>query len=176
MTSSVTFRRAPAVSLVLALGTLALAGCKQDTKPQPAATDAAAVEAKPGTTVSAARLVLPAVKGNPGAAYFAVANGSSGTIAIAAVSIDGAAKAEMHQTVGGSMTPVERIDVAPGTAIAFEPGALHVMAYDLADKLKPGTTTEMTITFADGDKVSTPITVESRSEAAMGGMDQGTGH
>lgn len=163
--------RTAAVSMSLAFGALALAGCKQEAKPQGEPTDAAVVDAKPGTTVSAARLVLPAVKGSPGAAYFAVANGSSGTIAIAAVSIDGAAKAEMHQTVGGTMTPVERIDIAPGTAVAFEPGALHVMAYDLADKLKPGTTTEMTITFADGDKVSSPVKIESRGEAAMGGMD-----
>lgn len=167
--------RTAAVSIALVFGTLGLAGCKQDAKPKTEPTDAAAVDAKPGTTVSAARLILPAVKGSPGAAYFAVANGSSGTIAIAAVSIEGAAKAEMHQTVGGTMTPVERIDIAPGTAVAFEPGALHVMAYDLSDKLKPGTTTELTITFADGDKVSTPVKIESRSEAAMGGMDHGDG-
>ncbi|MEQ1542721.1 MAG: copper chaperone PCu(A)C [Novosphingobium sp.] len=176
MTSPLPSHRTAAVSIALALGALTLAGCKQEAKPQAEATDAPAVEAKPGTTVSEARLVLPAVKGSPGAAYFAVANGSSGTIAIAAVSIDGAAKAEMHQTVGGSMTPVERIDIAPGTAIAFEPGALHVMAYDLADKLKAGSTTEMTITFADGDKVSAPVKIESRGEAAMGGMDHGDGH
>jgi len=40
------------------------------------------------------------------------------------------------------------------------------MAFDIDPKLKPGGETEMTLTFADRDKLSIPIKVE-----AMGGGD-----
>ncbi len=154
------------------MAVLALAGCKQSGQPDSEASGAA-VDAKPGTAISGGRLVLPAVKGNPGVAYFAIENGSSSTVSVAAVSIDGAVKAEMHQTMGTAMEPVARVDVAAGTTIKFEPGALHVMAYGLDGKVQPGGTVELTVTFTDGDKISAPLKVESRGEAAMGGMDHG---
>ena len=51
-----------------------LAACQQ----QPAKQDAAVTvpDAKPGMAVVGGTLVLPAVKGNPGAAYFSVFNGN----------------------------------------------------------------------------------------------------
>ena len=45
----------------------------------------------------------------------------------------------------------------------FEPGALHVMAFELDAKLAAGGTAEMTLTFADGDKLSAPLKIESRT-------------
>lgn len=154
---------------VLTASALSLAACQAEKDPAPAASSAP--DAKPGLAVSEARLVLPAVSGNPGAAYFTLANQGSGTAALAAVSIDGAAKAEMHQTQGNAMTPVDRVDVAPGTSISFEPGKMHVMAFELDPKLKAGSSTEMTLTFADGDKISAQLKIEAAGAAAMGGMD-----
>ncbi|MBS0482964.1 MAG: copper chaperone PCu(A)C [Proteobacteria bacterium] len=168
--------RTTALSLSLAMAAVSLAGCKQEAKPQGGDQASAAPQSKPGTTIGDARLVLPAVKGNPGAAYFSVSNGTSSTMAIAAISVEGAEKAEIHQTVGTQMTPVDRIDMAPGTVIVFEPGRLHVMAFKLSDNLKPGGMTEVTVTFADGDKTSAKMKIESAGDAAMGGMDHGDGH
>jgi hypothetical protein len=145
---------------------LTLAACQQQPAKQESPT--AAPEAKPGMEVTGGRLVLPAVKGNPAAAYFSLANSGSGTVSLAAVAIDGAAKAEVHQTMAETMEPVERIDVDPGSAVDFKPGELHVMAFDLETRLVAGGKTEMTLTFADGDKLTAPLAIESAGQAAMG--------
>lgn len=161
---------------LLALCTLALAGCQQQSQDKQAAAApgqaANGPDAKPGLKLREGRLVLPAVKGNPGAAYFLLDNASSKAAVLAGVSIDGAGKTEMHQTTGDGMGSVERVELAPGTSIAFAPGKLHVMAFDLDAKLQPGGATEMTLSFADGDKLSAPLAIE----APGGGMDHGAAH
>ena len=45
------------------------------------------------------------------------------------------------------------------------------MAFELDAKLVAGGTTEMTLTFADGDKLSAPLKIESRT----GGGDMAKG-
>ncbi|MDE2435053.1 MAG: copper chaperone PCu(A)C [Sphingomonadales bacterium] len=162
--------------MVLALSTLG--GCKEGAKPQARTEATATGEAPAGVTISAARLVLPAVRNNPGAAYFTVTNNSSGTKAISAISINGAAKTEMHQTVGIEMNSVDRVDIAPGTSIAFEPGKFHVMAFDLDSGLRPGGQTTLTVQFADGGKAQSSMTVEAAGAAADAGAmhDMGAMH
>lgn len=157
-----------------ALAVLALSACQEakQTKEEPvAAATSNGPEARPGITVAGGRLVLPAVAGNPAAAYFQVDNSAGANVAIAAVSIDGAEKSEIHQTTADKMIDVDSVDIAPSTSIRFEPGGLHVMAFNLAGQLKAGGTTELTVTFADGDKVSAPLKIE-----AAGGGDHGDGH
>jgi periplasmic copper chaperone A len=151
---------------------LALSACGKQETAAPQATEAAEPDAKPGLAVAAARLVLPAVSGNPGAAYFMLDNRTAKAVRIAAVSIDGAAKTEVHQTKADSMASVDAVEVAAGTSIAFAPGKLHVMVFNIDPKLKAGGTSEMTLTFADGDKLSVPLTIET-----PGGMaDHGDMH
>ena len=165
-----------AAAAVLALAALSLGACqKQDAPPEADATTSAAPDAKPGLSLADGRLVLPAVKGNPAAAYFTLANGGKGTVSVAAIAVAGAGKAEIHQTIGGSMSKVDSVAIDPGTSIKFEPGALHVMLFDLDPKLAPGAEAEVTVTFADGDKLSAPLKVEARGAAAddMAGMDHG---
>ena len=151
------------------IAVLALSACQEpkQAKQEPvAAASATGPEARPGITVAGGRLVLPAVAGNPAAAYFQIDNSAGANVAIAAFAINGAAKAEIHQTTADKMIDVDSVDIAPSTSIKFEPGQLHVMAFNLAPQLKAGGTTEMTVTFADGDKVSAPLKIE----AAGGGM------
>ncbi|MBV1687223.1 copper chaperone PCu(A)C [Novosphingobium sp. G106] len=170
----------PRATLVLAA--LSLAACQQNKAPQAPATTAAAPneaapDAKPGITVSGGVLVLPAVKGNPGAAYFDLSNGGPAVSAVAAISIDGAGKAEMHETSGGSMAPLKELSVKPGETVKFARGGKHVMVFDIAETVKPGGTVEMTLTFAGGDKVSAPLKVQSVTDAMSGdmaGMDPGS--
>lgn len=161
-------------AIILAM--LALAGCQQQPAEKQAGPQAAATangpDAKPGLALQAGRLVLPAVKGNPGAAYFMLDNASGKTAVLAALTIDGAAKAEMHRTEGSKMEGVERLEIAPGTSLAFEPGKLHVMVFGLDAKLQADGQTEMTLTFADGDKLSAPLKIE----APGGGMGHGDMH
>lgn len=158
---------------LLGLSALALGACQQ--QPADSADATAAPDAKPGLAVTEGRLILPVVKGNPAGIYFTLTNTGDKAGTLAAVSIDGAAKAEMHETKGGKMSSVPQIEVAAGGTIKFEPGALHVMAFELDDKLVAGGTAEMTLTFADGDKLSAPLKIENRTGGeAMSGMGHGS--
>ena len=154
-----------ALPLTVLLAAVTLAGCKGTE--QPAAPASKARTAKPGITVSAARLVLPAVPGNPGAAYFTLGNQSQGTAAITGVAVAGAGKTEIHTP---DMKLVDRAEVEAGTTLTLEPGKVHLMVYDVSSDLKPGSETELTLVFADGDKVSVPAKILSAGAAAMGGM------
>lgn len=153
----------------LLLAALALAGCQQNKESE----TKVAPDAKPGLAVTEGRLVLPVVKGNPGAAYFTVTNTGTAPATLAAVHVDGAGKAEMHETAGGSMQPLKDVPVPAGGRVAFVQGAKHVMLFDLDDGLVAVGSTEMTLTFTGGDKVSAPLKVEKMGGgmAEMPGMD-----
>jgi len=151
------------------LALLALGGCGQADKAGEPAGQAtqAAPEAKPGFTVRDGVLILPVIAGRPGAAYFTLTNGGDAAGTLAAVTIEGVGKAEMHETKGGAMSPLGVVELKPGEAVKFERGGKHVMAFDIADTVKPGGTAELTLTFAGGDKVSTPLKVEAMGGTAM---------
>ena len=183
-----TFARRFALPLAASFSVLALSACGS-AKDEQKAEATAAPEAKPGLAISEGRMILPAVSGNPAGAYFTVQNTGSTNVSIASIAIDGVGQTEMHQTTGGQMQQVERVDVNAGTTTKFERGGLHVMAFDLDPKLKVGGTTEMTITFSDGDKISAPLKLEGIGAAIqgdkhgmekdgmdMGGMDHGGNH
>lgn len=150
------------------LASLALAACKQEA-PAPeagasaeaSAKAAQAAETKEGLSASAGKLVLPAVKGRPGAAYFMVSNSSGKPVTLTGVAIAGAGKAEMHETKGGEMAPLASADVQAGEMIMFERGGKHVMVFDLAPTIKAGDTAELTLSISDGSKLSVPLQVEA---------------
>lgn len=149
-------RLAPAL---LAVSILSLAACKEEPVQQ------AAPEGIPGVSISNARLVLPAVKGNPAALYFDIVNAGDEFVAMRAVSVADAKEAMMHETVDENgttkMLPMAPLTLDKGKPVKFEPGGKHVMVMDLAETLKAGDTTEMTATFAGGDKMSVPAKVEA---------------
>ncbi len=165
----ITARRIALPLFVLA-SVLSVAACKEGPdKPEAAASGA--IEAKPGVKVSEARLVLPAVSGNPAAAYLVIDNQTKETVSIAAIAIKGAGKAEMHTMEADAMKSTDRVDVDAGTMMKFEPGKLHVMVFELGTDLVPDGETEFTLTFTDGDKTSIPARIEAMGDAAMGGMN-----
>lgn len=168
-----TLARRFVLPLAASLAALSLSACGQSAKEEEKAAASAAPEAKPGISVADGVLMLPAVSGNPGAAYFALDNESNNTVSIASIAIAGAGKTEIHQTMGGQMKPVDRVDVEAKTVVKFERGGLHVMAFEVDGSLKAGDTAEMTITFTDGDKVSAPLKLEAMG---AGAMDHGSGH
>jgi copper(I)-binding protein len=169
---------------VLLLAAIALAACQQTKAPTPSASETSASTpagpaAKPGITAADGVLRLPAVKGNPGAAYFSVSNGGPTVVTLAAVHVDGAGKAEMHESAGGAMTPLNDVTLAVGETVTFAPGGKHVMVFDLDPKLATGGTTEMTLVFAGGDKASLPLKIEAAGGAGMADMpdmDHGDHH
>lgn len=155
-----------ALPLIALAASVTLGGCKA--ADPPAAAASSAPEGKPGVTVSGARLVLPAVPGNPGAAYFVLDNQSNGTAAIASVAIAGAGKTEIHTP---DMKMIDHAEAEPRTVLKFERGQAHIMVFDVTGDLKAGAQTELTVTFSDGDKVSVPARIEGAGEAAMGGTE-----
>lgn len=156
-----------AAPLAVLITTVMLAGCKG--AEQPAAAASSAPKGQAGVTITGARLVLPAVPGNPGAAYFALDNQSKETVAIVSIAVTGAGKAEIHTP---DMQIVDHAEAEPSTTITFEPGKVHVMVYDVKTDLQAGSETELTVVFSDGDKVSVPAKVLGAGVAAMGAMDE----
>lgn len=166
---------------------LMLAGCSKTPEAQPsetataadeAVTEAAGPDARPGISADKGRLVLAVIAGRPAAAYFTVHNNGTDAAELVGVHIADVGKAEMHKTEGGKMTSVESLSVAPGGTLEFGPGSLHVMAFEPSDALKGKTSTELTLTFSDGDKVSIPLAIETMGAGMtddMSGMDH-SGH
>jgi len=151
---------------------LALAGC-HDAAPVTEETAAATgniaqePEALPGVSAQDGKLVLPAVPGRPGAVYFTLRNAGAEAVTLAGVDVTGAAKAEMHETSGGTMRSLTEVELAPGELIAFKPGGHHVMAFGLPEKVSEA---ELTLTFSSGDKISLPLNIEKMG-ANMGAME-----
>jgi len=149
-------------ALTLAVAPLGLAACGES------AEQTAAPEAAPGLEATNARLVLPAVSGNPGAVYFDLANGGDRPIAVRAVSVSGAGSAMMHQygewEGKQQMADLPQLLVPAGGKVSFEPGAYHVMANDLSAETTAGSTVEVTLTIAGGDKISFPAQVRAAGE------------
>ncbi|WP_225007786.1 copper chaperone PCu(A)C [Novosphingobium percolationis] len=163
--------RAQYLALGSALGSaivLALAACSEKPAQAPDATAsapaAAGPEAAPGITVSDATVRLPAVPGNPGVAYFTIAQGSGAPRKVAAIHVDGVERAEMHESAMkngvSTMGAVSEVALEPGKTVQFAPGGYHVMLFGLADTVKAGGTAELTVTLDNGDKVSVSAKVE----------------
>ncbi|MEY4160744.1 MAG: hypothetical protein RLZZ136_1365 [Pseudomonadota bacterium] len=141
---------------ILALLPLAiLAACQPAAKPA-GSPDAAA-------TIAYGKLVLPAVKGNPGAAYFTLTNNSSTILRLSAVDIAGAGMAMFHETKEmdghSTMADMKAPEVQAGASLSFSPGGRHVMVDSLPPNLAPGNSVIMTITFDNGTKANAPLSV-----------------
>ena len=136
-------KRAIWMAAALGLATAGLAGCSE--APDPAE---AAPEGPEGISVTDARLMLPAVAGNPGAVYFEVKNDGEKNRMLRAAAVAGAGSAMMHT---GDMQELPQMVVAPGESAKFAPGEQHVMAMDLADSVTAGSQAEVTLTFLGGD-------------------------
>jgi len=153
-------------SAALSLAALGLAGCGSDGAQQQTET---APEGFPGITVTNGRLVLPTVKGNPGAVYFDISYDGDDVAVLRAADVAGAKSAMLHETVEAngqsSMQESMPIKINKGATIKFEPGGRHVMAMDLDDTLQPGGTTEVTLTFTGGDKMSFPAQILAPGDA-----------
>lgn len=149
------------LAALLGLGTLGLAACGE-TQEQPAAE---APEGIAGMTISNARLVLPAVAGNPAAVYFDLAYDGERAVALNRVHVEGAESAEFHEYAEWNgqmqMQPMLPLPLKKGDRHSFEPGGKHVMAMKLAPEVAEGGSAEVTITVSGGDKHSFPAEVRA---------------
>lgn len=146
-------------ALALAVATIGPVACSEAPEQADANPDA-----PEGIAVSNGRLMLPAVAGNPGAAYFDMANSGDRDRMIRAASVAGAGSAMMHTTNEAGMAETLQVMVKAGETVKFEPGGMHVMAMDLADTVVAGGQAEVTVTFVGGDKVSFPADVRAAGD------------
>lgn len=150
-------------STIFAAVALALAGCTLTACGKEEA-PADAPEGMPGVEVSNGRLVLPAVSGNPGVLYFDIIYNGDDYAVLRKVEIEGVKSTMMHETLTANgvtqMAPLPPLSLVKGEMVKFEPGAKHIMAMGLDPALKEGATTEVTLTFAGGDKLSFDAAIE----------------
>lgn len=150
-------------ALALSLAAVGPVACSE---PEPAAP--AGPEAPEGLSVANARLILPAVKGNPGAVYFDLASTAQKTWMIRAVDVTGAKGAVMHQpgtwNKQASMDEMNQLPVAAGETVKLEPGGKHIMVDGLPDTAVKGGKAEVTLTFVGGDKMSFPAEIRAAGD------------
>ncbi len=150
------------VSAAVLAASLSLGACTSEPEP------VVEPDGVPGLTVSNARMMLAPVAGNPAAVYFDVAYEGDRGLSISRAHVEGAESATLHAfgEWEGKMQMAEAMPVAmsKGSTIAFEPGGLHVMAFDVSPDLQPGDTAEVTITVSGGDKHSFSAEVKAAGE------------
>lgn len=99
---------------------------------------------------------LPAVKGNPGVAYFTVHGGDADT-RLLNVTAPSVIKTELHESMMSgsmaSMAPIADIPVPAKAKISFAPGGKHVMLYTINPSVKPGGTIKLIFTFSNNLKI-----------------------
>jgi hypothetical protein len=52
-----------------------------------------------------------------------------------------------------TMRPLASVPVPAGQEVTFAPGGRHLMLYDLDARAKPGTSTLLTLTFENGQRL-----------------------
>lgn len=134
----------------------------------------AACAPKADEPITDVKVRLPAVDGNPGAAYFTIYGGAKGRTLVRIQSSE-AGRVEMHDMTMRDgmmvMTPLTSgISVPAGGEVRFEPGGKHVMLFDMKSGLKPGDAIRLDFTFADGSRA------EVSAPAEAPGGDSAHGH
>lgn len=127
----------------------------------------------PDAAVTDATVRLPAVKGNPGAAYFTLHGGDKDRTLVKVTS-PVVGSAEMHDMKSENgmmmMVPIEGgLPLPKGATVSFQSGGKHVMLFDMQPGLKPGDTIPLNFEFADGSK-------ESAAAKAVAPGGDGHGH
>lgn len=113
---------------------------------------------------------LPAVSGNPGAAYFALTGGDKGDVLLA-VTTPAALRSEMHESMKGdhgmmAMAPVKDVAVGPRAAVVFAPGGKHVMLFDLGPQVAAGKRIPLALSFASGKRLEVEAMVVGAGDPA----------
>ena len=127
-------------------------------------------QAPKDASVDGAWVRLPAVTGNPGAAYFTLHGGTKDGVLVA-VGAKFAVRTELHESMKGdhgmmTMAPLKQVSFAPGETVAFEPGGRHVMLFDVSPTLKPGEKAPVTLSFADGKTITVEAIIVGAGDPA----------
>ena len=117
----------------------------------------AACQARAELGADKAWVRLPAVAGQPGAAYFTI-HGGMVPDTLLAVSTPAALRTEMHESMKddtgmAKMAPLDTVPVPARAQMRFAPGGRHVMLFDIGPNVKPGDKVPLALSFAAGKRI-----------------------
>ena len=109
----------------------------------------------------------PAFKGDNGAVYFVIENGTDVDNALVSASTEIASNAEAHMSMMNdqgvaSMQMQEAVQVPADDSVTFKPGGLHIMLVDLKQDLKVGDTFMLTLQFEKAGKITVQVEVKEQ--------------
>ena len=152
-------------AILLAGSVLGLSACGGSADAPAAEAGANAIA---GVEVANARLVLPPVSGNPAAIYLDLSNNSDRNLAFRSAEVSKAKSAEIHDTIeqNGEMVmgPPPPVMVEKGGTAKFEPGARHIMVFELDPTVKAGDKLEVTLIAAGGKRHSFEATAQAAGD------------
>jgi copper(I)-binding protein len=116
-----------------------------------------------GMTISNAwvRSIVPS---RPAAGYFTLKNttGKDRKIVSAASSDCGMLMLHRSEHNGSEhMAMVDSVDVPAGASVSFAPGGYHLMCVKPGERVKPGNTVKMTLSFDDGGTLTADFKVRN---------------
>ena len=151
------------------LAALLLAGCGRDE----------AGTAEPRVKIAGAYVRLSPVPANPSAGYFTARSNNDPT-KLVAVTSPKVGRIELHGTTmtGGimRMAPLANDELVfedgagDGASIDFAPGGKHLMLYDVAPDVRPGTRVPLTFRFEPAMTVTVQAEVRAAGDAGGHGM------
>lgn len=100
----------------------------------------------------------------PGAAYFTLRNTGDQPVTLTGIRSEIAGMASIHNSTTNemgvsTMAPAGDIELAPGEAVALEPGGLHAMLMDLQSPMVEGTEIPLVLLFQDGSERAIEVPV-----------------
>ncbi|MEG3616613.1 copper chaperone PCu(A)C [Isoptericola haloaureus] len=173
-----TRRTTTTLALLLAAGSLGLAGCSTDE----ASAEAAAPDTTAADAVSIQDAWVKAADEGMTAGFGTITNDGEDELTIVAAATEAAAMTELHETAADSsgemsMTEVEGGFVVPaGDTLILEPGGHHLMLMDLTDPIQAGDELTFTLTFADDSTTELTATVKDFTGAEESYGDSDTEH
>lgn len=138
---------------LLAPMALALVSCDTSAPPAP--------EFGTVAQVSNARLVLPAVAGEPAAVYLQLTNAGENDLVVSGVGVEHAERAVLDRGGGPAASEAANVNVLPGQSLQFTPEGYHIAAIGYDSTVVPGATVDVTLTFGTAGTVTVPANVEA---------------
>lgn len=99
----------------------------------------------------------------PAAGYFSLSNTGSQAVVLNGAQSPSFAQAMIHRSTVKNgvarMEHVAQLDVSAGTTLSFAPGGYHLMLMQRQGPLAPGDQVEITLLFADGQRLPVSFAV-----------------
>lgn len=111
-------------------------------------------------TVSNARIALPTRAGDPAAVLVEITNRGNRNIYLSEVIVEHGGRAELTDFSHPAPKQLDSVDIAPGETARFGRRGEHAILTEYDENVVPGAEVTVEFTFANGESLSAPATVE----------------